>query len=877
MKIVNHLLIVFALFLSTSLLAQEQKNSCRANRISSGNTIIVDGELDEPVWQDAQWCGDFMQFEPYEGREPSYPTKFSIAYDDHYLFIAVYAYDDEPEKISRRLSRRDELDGDLIEISIDSYHDLRTSFNFIIQASGVKADNIMSKDGETSDYNWDPIWYAKTNINDEGWTAEIKIPYTQLRFDADFDLWGLQVRRYIHRKAEASFWQPMHKEQTGWVHHYGELSGLDGIEPRKPLDVTPYVVGKIENYKGDPDNPFFMKPLPGGNTGVDVKVGLTNNLMLDLSVNPDFGQVEADPSEVNLTAYETFFQEKRQFFIEGRNILNMPIGIGDGDLAGQNLFYSRRIGRAPHYYNDLYDGEYSKRPDNTKILTAAKISGKTANGWSLGVLDCVTANEYELISDGSSERREIIEPLTHYFVGRVQKDMNKGNTVIGGMVTSTNRKLSDLRFNYLPANAYSGGIDFSQFLFNRKYMLDVKLFGSHVTGSKEAITELQESPARYYQRPDATHLTLDTNRKTLSGHGGRIHLAKVSGNLHGGVFATWNSPGLDINDIGYMRTTDEKMVISWLQYNIWEPFWFFRNIRFNVSDWFGWNFGNKYVDGGMSANFHAQLKNLWYISYGGNLNTQSYSTHLLRGGPAIYTPGRRSHWLWMSSNPQKKLRITFNASSGGEFGKTMTYFNVNSSITWKPIDNFNISVIPSFNHIERSLQYVTTETFDEEDRFIFGAINQNIMRLSVRMNLTLSPEVTLQYWGQPFFATGAYSEFKQITDPLNTEYSNRFSLYDDNQIAYNSAEEYFNIDENRDGTIDYSFEKPDFNLREFLSNFVFRWEYRPGSTVFLVWSQSRDCYDTFGELSINEDLPVLLDEKPYNVFLVKFSYRIGVN
>jgi len=870
------LLTIIFLFIINESFAQEAKRQCEAVKINK-DAVVVDGQLNESVWENANWCGDFIQHEPYEGREPSYPTKFALAYDEYYLYIAVYAYDNEPEKIIRRLSRRDELDGDLIEVSLDSYHDLRTSFNFVLQASGVKADNIMSLDGETSDDNWDPIWHGKTTIVADGWIAEMKIPYTQLRFDQDFDLWGLQVRRYIHRQSEASFWQPMHKDQAGWVRHYGELAGLKGIKARKPLDVTPYVVGSVDNYKGDPDNPFFQKPVPGGNAGVDVKVGLTNNLMLDLSINPDFGQVEADPSEVNLTAYETFFEEKRQFFIEGRNILNMPIGLGDGDMAGQNLFYTRRIGRAPHYYNDLEDNEYRQRPDNTKILSAAKVSGKTANGWSIGVLDAVTSNEYELISDGNNQRNEIIEPFTHYFVGRVQRDINQGNTILGGMVTSTNRKLTDSRFDYLPSNAYTAAVDLSQFFFDRKYMLDAKLFGSYVNGSKEAITTLQESPAHYFQRPDASHLTLDTSRTSLTGHGGRIHFAKVSGNLHGGVFASWKTPGMDINDVGFMRAADEKIAVSWLQYRIWEPFWIFRNIRFNFSDWFGWNFDNVYVDGGMSANFHTQLKNLWYVSYGVNFNTQSYNTGQLRGGPAILTPGRKSNWLWMSSNPQRKVRVIFNASAGSEFGNTMNYTSLNGSITWKPLNTFNLSLSPSFYSVDRTLQYVSTENFNSEDRYIHGSINQNIVRLSIRMNLTLSPEISVQYWGQPFFATGSYSAFKYITNPLSNDFGNRYMVYSSDQIHYNNAGEYYSIDEDMDGQEDYSFDTPDFNMREFLSNLVFRWEYRPGSTLFLVWSQSRDCYDTYGELAINDDIPVLMEEKPYNVFLIKLSYRIGVH
>lgn len=868
---------VFLLCISFFSIAQTPKKMCQAERLPNDIEIVIDGILDEGVWQTATYCGDFTQFEPYEGREPSQQTEFAILYDKNNLYIAIKASDTNPEEIIKRLSRRDDLEGDRLIVNFDSYHDLRTSFAFQVSAAGVKGDFILSLDGDRMDDNWNPIWYVKTALTQDGWVAELKIPFTQLRFDSEFDVWGLQVKRFIARNGEESFWEPMHREEAGWVRQYGELGGITGIIPHKPLDITPYAVGQIENYNGDPDNPFWDKPRPGGNVGVDAKIGLTNNLVLDLSVNPDFGQVEADPSVVNLTAFETFFEEKRQFFIEGSNIFTMPVGIGDGDMGGQNLFYSRRIGRRPHFYPELNPEEYEDRDQNTTILSAAKISGKTSKGWSIGVLDCVTANEYSEISDGENTQEALTEPLTHYFVGRVQRDLNEGNTMLGGIFTSVNRDLQNPNMEFLVQNAFTGGLDMTQFLFKRKAVVEAKVFGSYVAGTTDAITRLQEYPGRYFQRPDAEHLSVDTTLTSLTGNGGLIHFAKVGGNFNTGLFYTWKSPGLEVNDIGFLPGVDERVAVHWMNYRIWEPFWIFRSMRFNFSDWVGFDYGNTLQNFGVSANMHAQFKNRWWFSYGVNINSRSISSSALRGGPALEIPGARNNWIWMSTDMQKKLVFSFSSSAGKGLDESSWYYRVSPELNWKPLNNISFGVEPMFRKNNQVLQYVSEEYYDEESRYIFANLEQSILSLSLRVNLTISPDMTIQYWGQPFFASGSYNDFKYISDPLNNSFSDRYAIYSDEQITFYHDDEYYGIDENLDGVEDYTVGLPDFNVKEFLSNFVFRWEYQPGSTVYLVWSQTRDHFHSDGRMFIQDDFPELWDEKPYNVFLVKLSYRIGIH
>ena len=310
---------------------------------------LIDGILDDEAWKSGDWIDDFTQNEPYSGRPASQRTEFKILFDENNLYVAFKAYDTSPDSIVNRLTRRDQADGDLVGIIVDSFHDLRTGFLFGVSSAGVKYDQMFTNDGQNTDESWDPNWWVKTSVNKDGWVAEMKIPLSQVRFEKNSgDVWGLEMARILYRKNETSFWQHIPKDAPGLVHLFGELTGLEKIKPRKIFDITPYGVARAETYKKEPENPFLASGKSTAlNGGIDAKIGVTNNMTMDLTINPDFGQVEADPSEVNLSAYETFFREKRPFFIEGNNITNFGLGIGDGEVGNDNLFYSRRIGRRP--------------------------------------------------------------------------------------------------------------------------------------------------------------------------------------------------------------------------------------------------------------------------------------------------------------------------------------------------------------------------------------------------------------------------------------------------------------------------------------------------------------------------------------------------
>jgi hypothetical protein len=884
MKQVITAILFIALFTLSATAQQLEKKRYKAKETVTAP--VIDGIPDEEIWNNGNWAGDFTQFEPFEGRKPSQPTEFNLLFDDNYIYVAFKAYDTAPDSIVNRITRRDQADGDQVGISFDSYNDKRTGFTFIVSSSGVKLDLIHANDGMNEDLTWDPIWYVKTAHSDWGWSAEMKIPFTQLRFDnKSADVWGLEVFRNIYRYNETNFWQHIPRNASGLVHHFGIVDGLQNVTPRKIMDITPYAVAAYDSYEKEEGNPFATGKDFRPSVGLDAKVGLTNNLTLDLTVNPDFGQVEADPSEVNLSAYETFFAEQRPFFIEGRNITSFKCGIGDGDLSYDGLFYSRRIGRQPQGSVVTEENEYARIPRNVRILGAAKITGKTNNGWSVGLLESLTQESLAEIDSNGVRTTRSVEPMTNYLIGRVQKDINEGNTIIGGMVTNTWRDLESDRIAdgstllNLHRSATTGGIDFTQYFSDRNWIFSMAAAASHVTGSREAIYNTQISSRHLFQRPDAGYIRADTTLKSLSGYGGNFQIGKMGGKWVFSLFTLWKSPGFETNDVGYMVKADDIMNILWSQYRINEPFSIFHRIRFNTNHWTKFDFGGTYLGYGGNINIYTQYKNLWSTSINSSWNSEGISNNLLRGGPAMKTPGSAGINLSISSSDRKKLTISL-FGSGRRYNDDEEEHSRNHSLgmsaTWRPADNLRISLSPSWSGSRTNLQYVGTRDFEAEKRYLFGSIERTTVSMSLRVNYNLTPDISIQYWGQPYLASGKYSRFRMITEtPMAESYKERYSLFEDNQITTDGDN--YHIDENMDGNEDYSFENPNFNFDEFLSNLVVRWEFVPGSTLFLVWSQTRSAYSPVGDFILEDNLNNLFaSQKPYDVFLLKFSYRFGL-
>ncbi|QGY47067.1 hydrolase [Maribellus comscasis] len=869
--------VVIVFFLSVIFASAQEikKKNYFSKRISDLN-LTVDGYLDETEWQTANWENQFTQYEPSEGKPPHQQTEFAILYDENNVYVGIKALDKSPDSISMRLTRRDETDGDLAGVIFDTYHDKRTGFAFIVSAAGVKSDFIQSNDGDNEDNTWDPIWWVKTSKNDEGWKAEMRIPLTQLRFEeGEEQIWGLQVLRFIFRKEELSAWQPMKRDMSGFVSQFGTMRGISGIKPKNTLDVMPYVVARAERFEKEPENPFRESGKKNGlDIGLDAKLGLTNYLTLDLTINPDFGQVEADPSEVNLSTFETFFEEKRPFFIEGKNILSYRLNWGDGDQSAEGLFYSRRIGRKPQYYPELEDEEYAEVPDFTRIIGAAKITGKTKDGWSVGILESVTAEEDAKIKGIGDGKKQAVEPLSNFFVSRIQKDFNEGNTYIGGMVTAVNRTINDPHLEFLHKSAYTGGMDFVHKWNNKSWMIDAGFFFSKVNGTEAAITATQKSYIRNFQRPDADYIKLDTTRTSLSGYGGKFTVGKLGGNVKFAALFSWKSPGLELNDIGYAQQVDQILQAFWMGYRIYEPFLIFRQVSLNINQHTVYDFGGNLLAPGGNINGYLQFKNYWGTFFSTNISGNQLSNSALRGGPALKKPGYKNFYSGIFTNQQK--RLSFELNTGFNASNVKGYRNIsdyNISIGYRPTQTLLISLSPGLNNYKVDMQYVTQIDYNNDKRYIFAHIDRKTLSMSLRMNYNITPDLTIQYWGQPFIATGKYSEFKYITNSKADKVTDRYHLYASNEIDLNS-DTYF-IDDNKNGSTDYSFDKPDFNVKEFLSNLVVRWEYRPGSTVFLVWSQNRNDYVNNGTFNFSHDINGLFDVKANNIFLIKFSYRLG--
>ncbi|NOT76333.1 MAG: carbohydrate binding family 9 domain-containing protein [Cyclobacteriaceae bacterium] len=835
-----------------------------------GEAPKIDGLGNDPAWEQVTWGGGgFRQKMPDAGAVASVETYFKVLYDAKNLYILFRCLDPEPSKIVSRMSRRDGFEGDWVEVNIDSYADKRTAFSFTSSVSGVKGDEYVSNNGEVWDASWDPIWYLKTSINSEGWMAELRIPLSQLRFpDKPEHVWGFQVQRLLFRKQEMSNWQFIPPTSNGWVHRFPELHGIKGIRPQKQLEIQPYIVAKTETFQKEENNPFATGASSSVDVGLDAKIGITSDITLDLTVNPDFGQVEADPSRVNLTAFELFFQERRPFFIEGSHTLNFPIS----DMSSDNLFYSRRIGRRPQGEPDIVGPNvFSTSKSRTTILGAAKLTGKNKKGFSWGILESVTNPEKATLDSLGERSYQTIEPLTNYFVARAQQDIHKGNTLIGAMFTATNRKIVDQRLTWLPDNAYSGGVDFTHNWHERKYYFAGKVFMSHISGSAESMITSQRASERFFQRPDNNHAEVDSTLKSLTGSGGQFVIGKRSGRITFDLGGSWLSPQLELNDVGFLLQTDKINQWSWVQYRIPNPKGIARSQRYGVYENLGMDFDGRTTSRTYSTDAFVELKNFWFMAGGITLSGQSISNADLRGGPAIQYPGSSSYWFYLSTDRRKKLQVGVGPSWFVGDNDYLRTNDLDLEFTYRPSNALNFSVNPSFSHSRNHLQYVATGSVDGEDRYVLGEIEQATFRVSLRMTYMLTPNLSIQYWGQPFGTAGTYSNFKQVTDSRAAEYGNRFALLAPSQI--NPIGDSYHVDQYNRGASDYSFDKPDFNFGQFRSNMVMRWEYIPGSTLFLVWTQEMNgaFYDRKG--SEWDRYSFDFNTQAHNIFLIKYTYR----
>ena len=845
--------------------------------------IHLDGQLDDAAWATARPAGLATQHDPDEGQAPTEATEIRMLVGQNALYIGARMFDDDASRIVRRLGRRDdEPNSDRLTIRIDSRHDHLSAFVFNVYPAGNKGDASAGSDG-SEDSSWDPVWDVATQVDSLGWTAELRIPLSQLRYDRTADAWGIQVVRFIQRKQEEDVFSYIPKTENGGANRYGHLEGMGNLPAPRRLEAMPYLSGRAEFTPKDPGNPFRDGSDHFGSAGADFRLGLTSDLTLDATINPDFGQVEVDPAVVNLTAFETVFPEKRPFFVEGSDLFSFGQLRGFNYFGTPTTFFSRRIGRQPQGGITDPNATFYDVPAQTTIAGAAKVTGKTRSGWSIALLDAVTPKEEGsfVTGGGSPVQQQAVEPFTNYAAARIRREFNQGNTAVGALITSVNRSLGDsVLQGTLRSNAYLGGVDFNHAWGQRNWTLDASFAASRIEGSTQAIVQAQRSSARYFQRPDSRHLDLDSTRTSLSGHAAQLGLAKQGGgHWAGNVALQEKSPGYETNDLGVTQTVGRRGVSTDVHYYEPKPGRLFRNWTLGFltgNDWtFDGDHTTSYIGGIQNFRFH----NFWSLNTDIFYNFSSIDDQITRGGPLMRLPDRGSAEFSLQTSGRGPITFRMNGdyswNSEGGYGKVI---GVSASV--RPSPTVHLRFEPSYRRIHRLTQFVqdvadplATATFGR--RTVFAVLDQHELALDTRLEWTWSPRISLQLFLQPLISAGDYTDYKEFRTPGTYD----FDVYgrDRGTIQQDQTTGDFTVDPDGGGpAAPFSFPEQNFNFRSLLVNVVFRWEYRPGSTLFLVWQQARSGQAAVGDFSFQRDLEAIVDYPATNVLAVKLSYWLGM-
>jgi hypothetical protein len=768
-------------------------------------------------------------------------------------------------------NRDDNTIGDNVAIALDTYHDFRAAIEFNINLGGNKTDLVVLDNLELN-LNWNAVWEARTHIDwaDSSWTAEFRVPFSQMRYNYKdtVGIWGMNLRRNVRHSNEIHKWSLIPRPNNGFVFSYGELHDMVDLPKPKGIEFLPYTMGKFSTAPKITGSPYQTGRAWGGNAGVDSKIALSD-FTLDITVNPDYGQVELDTSVMNLTALETYYQEKRPFFLEGRHLLDFKNG---SDM----MFYTRRIGSNPSYRPEGIDNEtaFAEIKENIPIIGALKLTGTNRRGVSIGIIESVTAKTFSSVSRDGVENREMVEPLTNYAAIRVRKNW-KGNTYLGGMLTSVNRDLNEPYLqDQLINNAFTAGIDFTHYFMDRLYYIDFKGMFSSLHGSREAVTLLQEKSTHYYQRRSSQHyLSVDPNRTSLSGTGGWIEAGRKGTEKW---FFTesfgWSSPGFDLNDMGYMKSTDffyNITEVSYRQKGIWKKM---RANSLSISQENRWDYGKSPLNNLVTVNWSTTFLNQMQFGikeiYGWNYIT----TSMLRGGPD------------MRFDPYFNTTATFNTDKGKRVFAQLKYegdYNTDGYNHWDRItpgvtlrvgNHVYISGEMLYHYNRNNLQFVSIskENITQESNYVMGRMVQQTYGFTLRIQANLTPDISIRYYGSPFTSIGSYNMFKVATEHTKSHtYTDKYIDFAPGEISYIEANQMYYV--SREGQ-NYSFPNPDFSFNEFRSNLVARWEYRPGSTLYFVWAHVMSNRDSYHIAGWGDNLNRMFGLPSSNVFMIKLNY-----
>ncbi len=843
--------------------------------------LNIDGILDEDLYS-TKVNGNFIQYEPNNGVPASEDTEYWIGYDDNALYIGAMMYDSNPDSIVARMSRRDPRgeSSDIVYIVIDSYLDRRSGFWFGINPVGSIADGTISNDNNFDD-SWDGIWDGQGRINENGWSMEVRVPFSQLRFNkADENIMGIGLGRRIHRKEEMDFFTYIARDESGMVSHFATLRGIHNIQPPKRLELTPYATGNHSILKTEEDNPFYNGKDSQVNIGTDLKVGIGNNLTIDATINPDFGQVEVDPSELNLSAFETFYQEKRPFFIEGAGIFRFGVGgptnrMNFGTME-PTFFYSRRIGRYPQ--GDA-DGEWIKVPSATSILGATKISGKITDTWAIGGVSAITRREYAIVKIDDENSEIEVEPFTSYNLFRTLKEFNQGRQGLGFVTTYVDRQFEDKSLrNILSDNSTVIGIDGWTFLNHDKDWVIGGFAGySNVNGSKDYISDLQQSSARYYQRPDADHVELDPERTNLEGFVGKATINKETGKWSFNSSLQIVSPGFENNDMGLNFRADNINKHILFGYKWLEPGKIFQLAMLNTAYMTNHNFAGDKLSEMVFLFGFARFKNFWTINPIIGVGPRTLSDQALRGGPMVISPAGMWSRVWARTDSRKPIILEL----GGNFEQSEkgTYsLHLSPEIELNIGTRLRVEFEPGFNNQVQIDQYV--DSFDDDTatdmygrRHIVAQMDRKTVSAELRLNYTFTPKLSFQAYVQPYLTVGSYSRFKEFVKAESYDFV-EYGVENGMEVVEDEEGNYELFPNGLDGNSLY-IGNPDFNYKAIVGSAVLRWEFRPGSTLFLVWTRNGSDDQNPGNFNFGRDTKDLFQADADNAFAVKLTYWFG--
>jgi hypothetical protein len=847
--------------------------------------VHIDGRLNEDAWRRAEPVTGFVQREPEAGAPSAQRTEVRVLIDEGSLYVGARMSDTGPGSIARQLGRRDPANvyTDFFHVVVDSYFDRRTAFRFSVTPANVQAD-AFHYNNSNDDSNWDAVWESAAVIDSGGWTAELRIPLSQLRFgplrNNEERRWGLQFAREIARLGEESYWSPNPPTQSGVVSRFGDLTGLDIVRVPARLELLPYVSSQVTRLPGTESNPLVDGTRASARLGADVRYGLPRGLTLTATINPDFGQVEADAAVVNLTAFETFFDERRPFFLEGGDIFRFGSTITLNDNNPPRPFYSRRIGRSPRGSVDADDVAHVDEPTQTDILGAVKLSGKTPGGWSLGLLGAETARERARFQRGDGSLGETtVEPRAQYFVGRLSRDLRDGNSVLGIAGTATHRE-RDATFDPLLArNALVSGVSAEHAWSDRTWVASGYASASRVTGDRTYITALQRTNTHLLQRPDRTDRNVDVNRDALTGHFHTLSLAKLGGSHWRGSL-TWESatPGYDVNELGFQRRSDIRSINGALRYQETTPTRFTRGWEAALHGTQSSNFSGDIIERRLTATASAEWRNFWEFDLITNVQPATMDDRLTRGGPLARRP--LSYFVEASAETDSRRRIMFEVEYSHEGSAEDEWSHAFSAeVSARPSSAVRLSLGTEYSREYDQDQFVTapadplaTRMFGH--RYVFGDIEQHELGMELRMEWILSPRLSLQTFLEPLVSSGKFRRYKELRAPRSFS----FDVYgrDVGTITRDATTGTVIVDPDASGPASaFQFSERDFTVRALRGNAVVRWEFRPGSTLFVVWQQQREAEEEFADLGATRRPVEAFRVPAENVLLMKVAYWFG--